>query len=27
MLTLDNPPLSASADFVPNHRILIVEDE
>ena len=27
MLTLDNPPLSASTNFVPNHRILIVEDE
>ena len=27
MLTLDTPPLSASTDFVPNHRILIVEDE
>ncbi len=27
MLTLDTPPLSVSTDFVPNHRILIVEDE
>ncbi|MFM6058717.1 MAG: response regulator transcription factor [Microcystis aeruginosa] len=27
MLTLDTPPLSASTNFVPNHRILIVEDE